>query len=984
MGDLNSGLQIEGFQETSEAGRQELERVRAMLLRPDTRFRLETDSNYDPEQDKRMDPSSNEYLPFDKVLENDWREFVKDRIAKEKTEADLERDWLSPLSESDINAIFQAWIDKAKDPQYRADLENYKQTYLQAVRDYTQQHQQESSVQDRKPIAEPLTDLEYRKIPAISLFALEIGIDLINRVTRRPRRINNLDDYVQKTRLLYEQQGLPFSEDGRTKEDALRSLSKREVEDWFEKKFEEIVQDVVGRGLRGDNHAIEQAERRFKELGYSDLYYSLFPETAPASSLTEKTEFPEDIEPPDSVVERYQVFIPPQKSLKPPIISHDKYQPQEILPSFMRLVVPEHVASQFAVVRVDSREAPEGLEDRVQNYESYFNVRQGRLNFTYETKVNDHGTMVTKTERHYINLSTEAIASIGTDKELIDQVLVNLIKLNRGANQSVIAYNIHNERIILGLGDEKHPTEVLSLTPDELRKQVPEAVGFIKTYLTTLKVADRKLDFQTERIPMWDFEKLLRATWGENSNRQEVTLQQKVWDEAFRRAWETAIGPEKLAELRSGGGVKQPQKPLTGAVEVLPVQESRQREKNILQNHTAIFDDSRRTLTGVFNIELKGNSEKRFVVVNLPPLAYGNIAEQKESLQQALAQLMELNDYKKNPRMRIAEGGSLVLYYGDEQHHIDMQVLSQEVLRNMVDQIGLTQDALVSYINAKQLEAQHNPIYSSLSTEQRNELKDAQVAVKDFERKLLVFREVKNRTLGQSILDRVIEQIWSEHIGPEKLAELQQLLMKAPPDKKAVGKIQPIKRRKQVNDKVSAGSLDDVLTARTEWLTNNPEANRKAGVFSRLVKNNFKGNYVSFINSGKFIQYADQAGLELPEAIAVLGSDALETTRGGDYKLFMELSQQSSQDISDYLVMGKVPKSVTKSSLMLRVLNKMLTEGSHEPARNAREALTSVSSASERRRTPEEQAEYEHKILARIDQIIDATGTLGSYLNGEE
>ena len=148
-----------------------------------------------------------------------------------------------------------------------------------------------------------------------------------------------------------------------------------------------------------------------------------------------------------------------------------------------------------------------------------------------------------------VNLPPEVAANFAACKKEAEETLKALVIENKGKWKPEIVNKIGD--LSFGFGDDVKTREIFKMPPLLLRQLSPELYSRYSWYIDLKTKPKKKLDRETERLPMYAYEDQLRNLPVKNSvNGRETTLLQYVWDSSFAKDLEAKLGAEKLEELK--------------------------------------------------------------------------------------------------------------------------------------------------------------------------------------------------------------------------------------------------------------------------------------------------------------------------------------------------------------------------------------------------------------------------------------------------
>lgn len=366
-------------------------------------------------------------------------------------------------------------------------------------------------------------------------------------------KFTSLDEYLISRFEAHRKEGLNLPEEAENEADAVRLLSKAEIEEWFVKRYEEFEQDA-GVNSPGLSEADKQerrlqAVRNYKDSGFEKLYFTYFPEEAPLGY--EGINGASNGLPEDSGVE-----VGSARDLEVHKKRWEAQKNREVLmpeiPNARGVEVPAGVVADFyAGSKQEGMEIGEGGMDRLGKITiDWSGLDHGEdfiyVEFNYQQEDKKRGVLRQQNSNIVINLPQEALAlAKNGNREVLENIVRNCLEKNKGSRHAQINYDRGTGTILFGLGEKNAPEIGVKLSPQNLKKIAGTRAGEVDRYVDIRARAFTGVDSDVEA--MWDFDKFILEQYVPGKNKK---LKQLVWDEAFRQIFEATVGMEKLQELK--------------------------------------------------------------------------------------------------------------------------------------------------------------------------------------------------------------------------------------------------------------------------------------------------------------------------------------------------------------------------------------------------------------------------------------------------
>ncbi len=395
-------------------------------------------------------------------------------------------------------------------------------------------------------------------IPMSSMFALEHGLEFQQNKQLQGKYKGKFERYLQTilNPVLSAPDAAPnvagLPEEAKNLQDAIRPLNETEVKSWFNNRKRDL-----------EKHYQEQGHRNFKKLayetylhlGYDSYKKQFFPDQAPET-------LPVVVPDPDSQAHfgldksadhDYFAFNNRKTEKKNIHISQTKKvekvtksvlgkasEPVEPSQEFLDEFYGSNGENKFEVV------AGEVLPIR----KAKFELRGSQLTVEFDRRQEKNGVFeYLPGGRVNVNLSPEVAANFTACQKEAEETLKTLVIENKGKWKPEITNKIGD--LSFGFGDDSKMREVFKMPPLLLRQLSPELYKRYPWYIDLKTKPKKKLDRETERLPMYAYEDQLRNLPVRNSvTGRETTLLQYIWDSAFTKDLEARLGVEKLEELK--------------------------------------------------------------------------------------------------------------------------------------------------------------------------------------------------------------------------------------------------------------------------------------------------------------------------------------------------------------------------------------------------------------------------------------------------
>ncbi len=196
------------------------------------------------------------------------------------------------------------------------------------------------------------------------------------------------------------------------------------------------------------------------------------------------------------------------------------------------------------------------------------------------------------------------------------------------------------------------------------------------------------------------------------------------------------------------------------------------------------FDSNIGRLSGTFSIKDDPYKQLRKISVGLPDLAKVDLTAQMPKLEQALQKLMEVNNFRANPKIKVAEVSGakrLVFYYGNDSQVFELSsnAIEQNLKKHSVDFAKKPID-LDRYLKAKEFYEQHkDDKFTEITGDVRDDIVDTSQLTRRFEDELLNMPTgVKDsrKTIKEYSKDAMLEKLWRESLTKEELEKLTKAL----------------------------------------------------------------------------------------------------------------------------------------------------------------------------------------------------------------
>jgi hypothetical protein len=394
-------------------------------------------------------------------------------------------------------------------------------------------------------------------IPASSMFALEHGLEFQQNKQLQEKYHGKFERYLQTilNPLLSAPADVPnvvgLPEEAKNLQDAIRPLDEAEVKTWFNGRKRDLEKHYKEQGLRNFK---KLAYETYLHLGYDGYKKQFFPDQAPET-------LPVAIADPDSQAHfgldeprdnDYFAFNNRKTEKKSAHISQTKKVEKvtkSLLGKASESVEPsQEFLDEFYGSAENKFEVVAGEVLPIRN--AKFELRGNQLTMEFDRRQEKDGVFeYLPGGRVHVNLPPDVAANYASCQKEAEDTLKALVIENKGKWKPGITNKIGD--LSFGIGDDTKMREIFKMPPLLLRQLSSELYKRYSWYIDLKTKPKKKLDRETERLPMYAYEDQLRNLPVKSSvTGRETTLLQYVWDNAFNKDLEAKLGAERLEELK--------------------------------------------------------------------------------------------------------------------------------------------------------------------------------------------------------------------------------------------------------------------------------------------------------------------------------------------------------------------------------------------------------------------------------------------------